>query len=39
MANNLKKIILESFEELQKQNVETLLENRYTKFRSIGKFI
>lgn len=39
IANNLKKIILESFEELQKQNVETLLENRYTKFRSIGKFI
>lgn len=38
IANNLKKVILESFLELEKLNVETLLENRYTKFRSIGKF-
>ncbi|MBP6322390.1 MAG: acetyl-CoA carboxylase carboxyltransferase subunit alpha [Fusobacteriaceae bacterium] len=38
IANNLKKVILESFSELEKLNVETLLENRYTKFRSIGKF-
>ncbi|MGL6169864.1 MAG: acetyl-CoA carboxylase carboxyltransferase subunit alpha [Fusobacteriaceae bacterium] len=38
-ANNLKKVIIETFEELEKLDMEKLLENRYNKFRQIGKFI
>lgn len=38
-ANNLKKVILEAFSELEKVDVETLLKNRYNKFREMGKFI
>lgn len=36
-ANNLKKVIMETFEELEKLDMEKLLENRYNKFRKIGK--
>lgn len=38
-ANNLKKVIIETFEELEKLDMEKLLENRYNKFRQIGKFM
>lgn len=38
VANNLKKVILSSFEELKKLDVETLIKNRYNRFRKIGKF-
>lgn len=38
VANNLKKVILEAISELEKNDVATLLENRYNKFRTLGKF-
>lgn len=36
---NLKKAVLLSISELEKINIDTLLENRYNKFRKIGFFI
>ena len=36
VANNLKKYIIESIEELNKLSVEEMLQNRYEKFRKIG---
>lgn len=38
-AINLKKFILESIADLESLSVDSLLENRYNKFRKIGKFI
>ena len=38
-AINLKKIVLSSIQELEKINIDTLLENRYNKFRRMGNFI
>lgn len=38
-AINLKKFILESITELETLSVDSLLENRYNKFRKIGKFV
>ena len=35
---NLKKEVLLSISELEKINIDTLLENRYNKFRKIGEF-
>lgn len=37
-AINLKKVILSSFQELEKIPLEERLENRYNKFRNMGKF-
>lgn len=37
-AFNLKKIVLETIEELEKIPLEVLLENRYNKFREMGIF-
>jgi acetyl-CoA carboxylase carboxyl transferase subunit alpha len=37
-AENLKKALLTNLAELKQQSVETLLENRYQKFRAIGTF-
>ena len=37
-AINLKNIILSSFQELEQIPLEDLLENRYNKFRKMGKF-
>ena len=39
VANNLKNVILSSFSELEKLDVEELIENRYNKFRKIGSFL
>ena len=36
---NLKKEVLLSISELEKINIDTLLENRYNKFRKMGSFI
>ena len=36
---NLKKVVLLSISELEKINIDTLLENRYNKFRRIGFFM
>ncbi len=36
IANNLKKYIIKSIEELNKLSVEEMLQNRYEKFRKIG---
>ena len=36
---NLKKAVLSSISELKKINVDTLLKNRYNKFRQIGFFL
>ena len=36
VANNLKKYIIKSIEELNKLSVEEMLQNRYEKFRKIG---
>lgn len=36
---NLKKVVLLSISELEKIKIDTLLENRYNKFRRIGFFI
>lgn len=38
-AINLKKTVLLSIQELEKINIDTLLENRYNKFRKIGNFL
>ncbi|MBC2855882.1 MAG: acetyl-CoA carboxylase carboxyltransferase subunit alpha [Cetobacterium sp.] len=38
-ANNLKSIILSSISLLEKIDVDTLLKNRYNKFRKMGKYI
>ena len=37
-ADNLKKVVLQSFTELMKLTPDKLLENRYKKFRTIGEF-
>ncbi|MGL5124302.1 MAG: acetyl-CoA carboxylase carboxyltransferase subunit alpha [Fusobacteriaceae bacterium] len=37
-SDNLKLVILESISQLEKLDIETLLENRYNKFREIGEF-
>ena len=37
-ADNLKKVVLQSFTELMKLSPDKLLENRYKKFRTIGEF-
>ncbi len=37
-AKNLKKIVLETFEELAKIPTDTLIKERYEKFRTIGQF-
>ena len=37
-ADNLKKVVLQSFAELMKLSPNELLENRYKKFRTIGEF-
>lgn len=39
VANDLKNVILSSLLELSKLDVDTLLENRYNKFRKMGSFI
>ncbi|MGL4307746.1 acetyl-CoA carboxylase carboxyltransferase subunit alpha [Cetobacterium sp. SF1] len=39
VANNLKNIILSSISSLEKIDVDTLLKNRYNKFRQMGRFI
>ena len=36
---NLKKVVLLSISELEKIKIDTLLENRYNKFRRIGFFM
>nr|WP_307775044.1 acetyl-CoA carboxylase carboxyltransferase subunit alpha [uncultured Cetobacterium sp.] len=38
-ANNLKNVILSSLSELSKLDVDTLLKNRYNKFRKMGSFL
>lgn len=38
VANDLKNVILSSLLELSKLDVDTLLENRYNKFRKMGSF-
>lgn len=38
-ANNMKAAILNAFEELSKLSVEELKEQRYDKFRAMGRFI
>ncbi|MGL4426124.1 MAG: acetyl-CoA carboxylase carboxyltransferase subunit alpha [Cetobacterium sp.] len=38
-ANDLKSVILSSLLELSKLDVDTLLKNRYNKFRKMGSFI
>ncbi|MDX8336397.1 MULTISPECIES: acetyl-CoA carboxylase carboxyltransferase subunit alpha [Cetobacterium] len=38
-ANDLKSVILSSLSELSKLDVDTLLKNRYNKFRKMGNFI
>ncbi|MGL5709543.1 MAG: carboxyl transferase domain-containing protein, partial [Cetobacterium sp.] len=38
-ANDLKSVILSSLSELSKLDVDTLLKNRYNKFRKMGSFI
>ncbi len=37
-SDNLKLVILEAISQLEKLDMETLLENRYNKFRQIGEF-
>lgn len=37
-ADNIAKVILNDLEELESQNRDTLLKNRYEKFRKLGKF-
>jgi acetyl-CoA carboxylase carboxyl transferase subunit alpha len=39
MASDIKKELIESFGILKKQSINELLENRYNKFRSMGKYI
>lgn len=39
VANDLKNVILSSLSELCKLDVDTLLKNRYNKFRKMGSFI
>ncbi|MGL5053280.1 MAG: acetyl-CoA carboxylase carboxyltransferase subunit alpha [Cetobacterium sp.] len=39
VANDLKSVILSSLSELSKLDVDTLLKNRYNKFRKMGSFI
>lgn len=38
-AQNLKELILKTFDELEKLNSDTLLEERYKKYRNMGKFL
>lgn len=38
-ANNLKNVILSSISTLEKIDVDTLLKNRYNKFREMGRFV
>lgn len=39
IANELKNVILLSLSELMKLNVDTLLKNRYNKFRQMGEYL
>ena len=39
VANDLKNVILSSLLELSKLDVDTLLKNRYNKFRKMGSFV
>lgn len=36
---NLKKVVLSSISKLEKINIDTLLENRYNKFRKMGNYL
>ena len=36
---NLKSYVLSTYNSLKKQNIETLLESRYQKFRTLGEFL
>ena len=38
-ANNMKNSIINALEELSKFSVEKLREERYAKFRAMGRFI
>ncbi|MFA5880169.1 MAG: acetyl-CoA carboxylase carboxyltransferase subunit alpha [Candidatus Margulisiibacteriota bacterium] len=38
-ANNIKKVILKELQKLQEYSVAKLLDERYSKFRKLGKFI
>ena len=37
-ADNIKKIVLDTYKELKVQTIEELKENRYNKFRTLGQF-
>lgn len=37
-AENIKKVVLSTYKELKKESIEELKENRYNKFRVLGKF-
>lgn len=37
-ANNIKKVVLEAYEELQAKTIDKLKEERYNKFRVLGQF-
>lgn len=39
IANELKKIVLSTFQELEKLDTAELLEERYKKYRNMGKFL
>lgn len=39
VAQNLKELIISTIEELKEKSLETLLEERYQKFRNIGEYI
>ena len=39
LYENVKKSLIKNLKELTKENIETLLEKRYDKFRKIGKVI
>ncbi|MGF6906298.1 acetyl-CoA carboxylase carboxyltransferase subunit alpha [Fusobacterium sp. PH5-44] len=38
-AENLKKVVLDTFEELKKLSKEELIEQRYDKFRNVGYYV
>ncbi|MGL6100839.1 MAG: acetyl-CoA carboxylase carboxyltransferase subunit alpha [Fusobacteriaceae bacterium] len=38
-AQNLKQVVLKTFEELESLDSDTLLEKRYKKYRNMGKFL
>lgn len=38
VAANIKKVVLDAYNELKEQTIEELKENRYNKFRTLGQF-